>query len=136
MISFDLDEKLKKILNYIGHLAPDARGLLKHPFLYLGILAVIVTGFVAILVDNETEESTQSNVFDESQYLFSDTGEAVPHIDLNIVSNSILAPIAPPFLVEGKVLASYGLEANKEITEYIAEQGDTLGSIAIKFDIS
>lgn len=136
MSSFDFEEKLKKILNYIGHLGPDARVLLKHPFLYLGILAVIVTGFVVILFDNDVENLTQTNVFDESPYLFSDTGEAIPHIDLNIVSNSILAPIATPFLVEGKVLASYGFESNKEISEYIVVQGDTLGSIAEKFGIS
>jgi len=110
--------------------------LLKHPYIYLGVLAVVLTFSVAIFVDETNEVLQDTDVFDEGQYLFSDTGEAVPHIDLNIISNSILAPIAPPFLVEGKVLASYGFEANKEIAEYVVKSGDTLGSIAGKFGIS
>lgn len=105
--------------------------------MYLGLAAVVLTCLCAFFVD-KTEEpaATEANVFAQDQYLFSETGEAVPHIDLNIISSSVLEPVSPPFLVQGKVLASYGFEANKEISEYIVQPGDTLTSIAEKFSIS
>lgn len=127
----------KQLLNQIKPLALKARGLLKSPFLYLGVTVVILTCVCAFFVDKQEQEAvTEANMFDESPYLFSETGQAMPHIDLNIISSTVLEPVSPPFLVEGKVLASYGFTANKEISEYVVEAGDALGSIAEKFKIS
>ena len=127
----------KKLLNQIKPLALEMKGLLKSPFLYLGIVVIALTCSVALFVDEQEQKvAAEANMFDEGQYLFSETGEAMPHIDLNIISSSILEPVAPPFLVEGKVLASYGFTADKEISEYIVQAGDTLSSIAEKFKIS
>jgi len=131
------EKEFKKLKEQAKPLVLKARGLSKSPFLYLGIFAVVLTCSVVFLTNTiEKGEMAEANMFDESQYLFSETGEAIPHIDLNIISSSVLEPVSPPFLVQGKVLASYGFTANKEISEYIVKGGDTLGSIAEKFNIS
>lgn len=131
------EKDLKKLSSKMKSAALKARGLSKSPFLYLSVTAVILTCLCAFFVDKAEQAAiTEANVFDESQYLFSETGESVPHIDLNIISSSVLEPVSPPFLVEGKVLASYGFTADKEIAEYVVKEGDTLSSIAEKFKIS
>lgn len=77
------------------------------------------------------------NIFDESQYLFSESSRPLALVDLNIVNSAVLEPVAPPFLISGKILASFvGDETRREIEEYIVEEGDTLSSISQKFNIS
>ena len=56
---------------------------------------------------------------------------------LNIIEGSSLSSVAPPFLIEGKVLGALGeLGLRREIEEYVVEQGDTLSGIAAQFGIS
>jgi len=69
--------------------------------------------------------------------LFSGSKEFVQSVDLNIVGGTVLEPFGPPFLFSGQVLGTLeGSIPKKEIEHYVVEEGDTLASIAEKFNIS
>lgn len=116
----------------------------KSPILYLILSGLCLTVALCFLLDRDKEplaglKNLKRNIFDENQYLFSRTDGVVPAIDLNVVEGAFLKPSAPPFLVSGKVFGALGLEGimtKREVEEYIVEQGDTLTSIAQKFNIS
>ena len=80
------------------------------------------------------------DVFDSTQYLFPEQSKISLNIDLNLTQGTVLAPLAPAFLVDGEVLgATSGIiepEENKEIFAYIVEEDDTLTSVAEKFNVS
>lgn len=112
----------------------------KPEFLYLaGIIlltAIVAVGF-GISKSSEQVQTSQGNVFDESQYLFSEPNKLLSIASINVIEGSILEPFSPPFLIEGKALGSMTSFAPKqEIEEYLVESGDTLSSVAAKFDIS
>lgn len=79
----------------------------------------------------------KGSIADGTQYLSAEQGLTLRVLDLNIIENSLLAPSAPPFLVQGRVLGVLGgFEPKKEIEEYLVKKGDILSSIASQFDIS
>ncbi len=81
--------------------------------------------------------SLKGSIMDGNQYLSAEQGLNVGILDLNIIESSLLAPSAPPFLVQGRILGALGeFEPKKEIEEYLVEKGDTLSNIASRFDIS
>lgn len=120
------------------------KGSTKDPFFYLGLFSVVlflVVSFVAPSFINNTllpalsQTSQPSNPF------------AVPGIkvqespDLSLVQKNSLAAISPPIMVTPQVLGAL-IEAadyewtQKEVVEYIVGPGDSLWSIAEKFNIS
>jgi len=109
----------------------------KSPYFYLGIgvFCLLIIGLLAIIPESKKELSSNRNVLDKSQYLFPEVKDFGKVVDLNIIANTTLGPVAPPFLVSGNVLGALG-GGRREIEEYIVEKGDTLSSIAEKFDIS
>jgi len=111
--------------------------LIKSPFLYLGILVLIGASFFAFSIQKAEESScSERNVFDDSHYLFP-AGQRKLSFDLNVLEGSVLEPTAPPFLVSGKTLGALtDFGQRREIERYNVQQGDTLTSIAEKFDIS
>jgi len=98
------------------------------------LIAIIL--FFASSSKNFLLYQKQGNAFDESQYLKQNIKLAEP--DLSIIDGDTLEQNAPPFLVSGKTLAALGETSTnrREITQYFVKRGDTLSSIAKKFNIS
>jgi LysM repeat protein len=103
---------------------------------FLAVVGLIVAG-AFLFSPSPKNFSLKRNIFDESQYLFSETDGAEITVDLNIIGGTVLGPSAPPFLVSGRVLGALGgFVQKREIEEYIVQPGDNLTSIAEKFGIS
>lgn len=119
-----------------------SRKFWKSPFFYVGLVTVLLATFLVAFFIGQNEQdfsfgSSKRNIFDESQYLFSEPNKPVGVIDLNILGGTVLAPTAPAFLVPSKILATLtGFEPKKEIEEYVVQLGDTVSSVAEKFAIS
>ncbi len=110
----------------------------KFPLFYFGVIAVCLslTFFFFISQDQESF-SLKRDVLDKTQYLFAESKDFGRALDLNITSNTVLEPVAPAFLVSGKVLGALGeVPEKKEVEEYVVLKGDNLTSIAEKFGIS
>lgn len=113
----------------------------KSPLFYLGAagvsLIILLCFSGATYLEKKADLSLKGSIMDGSQYLSAEQGLAVGILDLNIIESSLLAPSAPPFLVQGRILGALGeFEPKKEIEEYLVEKGDTLSIIASRFDIS
>jgi len=110
---------------------------LKSSLFYFLIFGVILCSFFVFLIGKEKSSFSGGSIFDESQYLFSATANSFKSLDSNISENTYLQAIAPPFLVSGKVLASFSnFSQKKEVEEYTVQPGDNLSSIAKKFGIT
>ncbi len=117
---------------------------MQDPFLYLGLIAVVLYGTLAVLVPSEGQNSILMST--ESQ---TSAGEAfispVEKIkespDLSIIQRNSLAAVSPPIMVTPQVLGAlvngetYEWQ-DKQVVEYLVEPGDNLSSIAGKFNIS
>lgn len=111
----------------------------KYVLLSLGIcLLVLTASFFLVFSQKGNVLSDTEGIFDNAQYLFSsDTQTTVSFFDVNIMEGSFLQSEGPPFLISGSSLASFGESSDeKEIQEYIVKEGDTIGSIAERFNIS
>lgn len=88
--------------------------------------------------DSGTSAVASNSVLDKSPYLFCEAGPRTGAIDLCVVSGSFLQPQSPPFLVSGRALADLigTSEGKRGIEEYVVEEGDTISSLAEKFDIT
>lgn len=132
-----------------------AKGSLKDPFYYLGMLSVILFGLISLAggsilksLDNQTQRTflaTASKVFPKTfnQNLFIESNKkAWPESpDFLLIENNSLQAATPPSLVSPQVLGVLVGEeepegSKKEIREYIVKEGDTLSSLAEKFKIS
>ncbi|MBI2041414.1 MAG: M23 family metallopeptidase [Candidatus Nealsonbacteria bacterium] len=136
-----LKNKAKNIK--IGGLMAKHRGSLKDPFLYLGISAVVLYGIFTLLIpSNEAISPFFTETQSTSGGTFITSTEKVKESpDLSIIQKNSLAAISPPIMVTPQVLGALaGGETyesqNKEVVEYIVQPGDTIGSIADKFNIS
>jgi murein DD-endopeptidase MepM/ murein hydrolase activator NlpD len=111
-----------------------------HPFYLklaiIGLLGVIIFLFFFLYPINKPSFS-QGGVFDNTQYLFSKESLSYGVFDINLQESGFLKSSGPPFLVSGKSLASLAdFKGRQGIEEYLVKKGDTLSSIAEKFDIS
>lgn len=106
--------------------------------LYIGISIPCLIIFLAFsFFQKEKPFLFQGNIFDETQYLFPQEKKIFEVFDLGVVEGAFLEPEGPPFLVSGRILGTFtGFSEKREIEEYIVQPGDTLSSIAQKFDIS
>jgi len=103
------------------------------------LFGFIIVGLVAFFVGQKDKGLVSAkNILDKSPYLFGEAGPRAGGIDLNVLGGSFLQPISPAFLVSGRALADLigTSEGKREIEEYIVEQGDTIASLAEKFDIT
>jgi len=109
----------------------------RSPRFYAEIAVFCLIVFLIFSISNKDNKDIFSNVFDKSQYLFSQGDSIIEGFDLNVVEGSFLETYGPPFLVSGKSLASFSdFSSSNEIQQYVVEDGDTLSSIAEKFKIS
>ncbi len=109
----------------------------------IGIFCLIAVFFVFSSPSQRFFSWTKhKNVFDENfSYFLSKQTEINEYFDFNIAEAAFLESKTAPFLVEPKKLAILKEDSsvnsmNKEIKEYIVEQGDTLTGISQKFNIS
>ncbi len=111
---------------------------------YLFIPAVILllaaAMFAVFLVKQDGAGISENrDVFDSNQFLFPEQSKLSLNIDLDILGDTVLSPSAPAFLLKGSVLGALGsidVEEKKEVEEYLVQEGDTLSSVAIQFNIS
>ena len=111
--------------------------------LILGIVFIII--FFA-LSQKKTQETI--NLKNQSEYAFSrtpvadPTKKAQPELpELLLIQNTTLKGALPPYSVSAQVLGALvgGFEpedVQKVIVEYVTEQGDTISSLAQKFNVS
>ncbi len=87
---------------------------------------------------NNNGQDQEKNAIDNEPYFFSSPGPRAGGIDLNIIEGSILQPQSPPFLISARALADLigTAEGKREIEEYVVTEGDTMVSLAEKFDIT
>ncbi|MDD5750109.1 MAG: M23 family metallopeptidase [Candidatus Pacebacteria bacterium] len=120
------------------------RRFVKSPFLYLG-LATLICGSLVVFLSGRSGSglSFAQDVLDDSQYLIFGFNAPNEQAFISMTSGNILQPVAPPSLVQGRVLAlleeSGGYESDrpkKEIEIYSVQKGDTVSSVALRFGIS
>lgn len=126
-----------------GQIAKSLKRRLASPFLYYGLtlIAIAVVLIFGTQFWKNSKTIVKRDILNVSQFLFPETNKAIAAggLDLNILGDSYFQGYAPPFLMAGKVLGSLGIDlpgVKKEISEYVVQEGDTVASIAIKFDIS
>lgn len=141
-----LREKLAKGLEKVI-----LKGSQKDPLLYLGIISIVLFGaflfapyFIKITPPNFIETLFHSDLNQEfsrfNPYLI--PKEIVKESpNLYLVQKNSLAAVAPAMMVTPQILGALATgieleEAKREITEYIVESGDSLISIAERFNIS
>lgn len=129
------------------------KGSLKDPFLYLAITSLILFGILSssgtILksLNNQRDFSflaKASKILPEtiSQDLFlGPTKKFSPESpDFLLIEKISLAASSPPVMITSQALGTWlgesGIEDSREIREYLIEEGDSLWSIAAKFNIS
>lgn len=120
------------------------RGSKKDPFLYLGMTAVILFTLLSFL---SPSDQVSSPVFVKAlQKKGGDTflvsGLSVKESpDLSLIQKNSLAAVSPPIIVTPQVLGALAEgsefeEARRAIIQYTIKEGDSLWSIAQKFDVS
>jgi len=106
---------------------------------YAEAIGFCLLSLIAFFIfQKEKPFSVRKNIFDKKQYLFSQQGvKAIEPFKINTINNLFLSQSSPPFLISGKTLGSLAsFSGRREIERYIVKKGDTISSIASKFDIS
>ena len=130
------------------------RGLLKNPLFYFGLCAVLLFGSIYTSCSGATGIGGLSNtkvVFLNSFFnqpnnldsgnLFSSQTNAIPleTPDLKIIQDNAVYAVSAPSIVSAKVLGDVfggSNQAQKQITNYTVQPGDTVQSIAASYNIS
>ena len=120
------------------------RRFIKSPFFFFGLVFFGLALFLTIfLLQKEALHFSflKESVLAETHYLKSNSDLNFETPELNIINENSLIANSPLWIVSPKVLGTLGdfnepAEISKEIIEYIVEKGDTIQSIAKKFNIS
>lgn len=133
---------------------PKIKGSLRDPFFYLGIIAIIFFGlisffsnpflraggktekkfFLASLLEVSARTSNQNLFIDSTKKSWPESPEFILVEGNTLRAASPLVNFTPQVL--GIWLGEAESEPNREITEYVVKEGDSLSSIAEKFKIS
>jgi len=132
-----------KIKKYLKKL----KGSRKDPFLYLGIVAVVLFLILSFSANLDGTSSSHQGFLASLSENFSDhpfigpiknIARELP--DFLFIQNSSLRAVSPPVTITPQVLGMWlgegELTERREITEYVVEEGDSLWLIAERFDIS
>ena len=129
------------------------KGSCKDPFVYLGTISIILLGLVVatpsfflnknLILNAENTICSSESQFqsDGESFLGQDGPKKTEAPDLCLVQDNSLTGFSFPIAISPKVLGSLldaGFDSTRanEVIEYEIQQGDTLTSIAEKFDIS
>ena len=134
-----------KIREKIREFKGNYKGLLRDPFLYFGIIAVVLFGLLSILPFSSSSQTSSVifiKAFQEKERSFLVPGLYVKESpDLSLIQKNSLQAVSPPITVTPQVLGALAEgsefeEARRAIIQYTVKDGDSLWSIAQKFDIS
>ncbi len=136
----------RELKNLIRKNRKKLKGSAKDPFLYLGLICIILFSIISLVnpvasfVGNDNLLTAYPSSQSEDSFITPGT-KVKESPDLSLVQQNSLASVSPPIMVTPQVLgalidASDYDWAQKEIQEYVVENGDTLSSIALKFNIS
>ncbi|MBI2450331.1 MAG: LysM peptidoglycan-binding domain-containing protein [Candidatus Nealsonbacteria bacterium] len=120
----------------------DFKGSSRDPLFYLGTLAVILFGFIAVLAPATVNSPLLAEDALSLRGAFIIPAEKIQESpDLSIIQGNSLAAVSPPILVTPQVLGALvgGGDFSwqeKEVVEYEIQPGDNLWSIAEKFNVS
>ena len=132
--------------NLIGKNWKKLKGSARDPFLYLGAICVILFSIISLVdpissfVGNDNLLAVYPNTQSEDSFIAPGT-KVKESPELSLVQQNSLASVSPPIMVTPQVSAAL-VDASdyewtqKAITEYMVKDGDTLSSIAKRFDIS
>jgi len=120
------------------------KGSRRDPFLYLGGMAVILFALLCFFSPSASQISSPIFIksFQEEGNTFLVPGFTVKESpDLTLIQKNSLAAISPPITVTPQVLGALAEgsefeEARRAIIQYTVREGDSLWSIAQKFNIS
>ncbi len=116
--------------------------LLKIPLFWLVIVSIVLGGIWFLNSPSSQSCQDKQKLCLDSNDLFTDRQikRITESPELTFIQKNSLAGISCSQIFSSKVLGALAggefLEEKKEITEYIVQPGDALGSIAISFDIS
>ena len=135
-----MESLLDRVRNLIAH---NLKGSKRDPFLYLGLMAIILLGVVFFTFPSHySKPLIFADIPKQKEKTFLVPGERVQESpELSFVQKNSLVAISPPIMVTPQVLGALAGATDyewtkKEVTEYIVEPGDNLWSIAEKFTIS
>ena len=109
------------------------------------LLIILIGGLFYSLADNTPDSKISDNYNQQSQenkgfFVDSKNDSRLESPDFDLIQENSLLAACPPITVTAQVLGSLGggtaPQSRTEIIEYVVESGDTLSSIAEKFDIS
>jgi surface antigen len=120
------------------------KGSKRDPFLYLGISTVILFALLCFLSPSSQVSSPVfvQTIQGKGGDTFLISGLNIKESpDLSLIQKNSLAAVSPPITVTPQVLGALAEgstfeEARRAIIEYTIREGDSLWSIAVKFDIS
>jgi len=109
-------------------------GLRKSLYVFTGFLAILL---IAVFLNGEKElKNKEKNISKESLFLSSQVYQN-GYPEPSFIQNNYLVGFSPSFQADSSALLSYvGPEEDKEIEEYVVEDGDSLSSISQKFNVS
>ena len=122
------------------------KGSAKDPFFYLGLICIGLFSIVYLVspvssfVGNDNLLAAYPNSQSEDSFIAPGT-KVKESPELSLVQQNSLVSVSPPIMVTPQILGAL-MDASdyewtqKEITEYVVQDGDTLSSIAKKFNIS
>lgn len=130
----DLEGPLKRI----------KRSLLDNSFICLGSLFVVLGTLVFISVNNYSLTSVREKTTEiNNLFLSSAKISWVDSPDFLLVEENSLEPLSPPTIFTSQVLGTltgnfeeYQSQLKKGVSEYTVSEGDTMSSIAEKFNVS
>jgi len=136
----------RELKNLIRKNGKKFKGSAKDPLFCLGVICVglfsiiSLTSPVAPFAGNDNLLVAYSNTQSEDSFIMPGT-KIKESPDLSLVQQNSLVSVSPPIMVTPQVLgalieASDYEWAQKEITEYVVQAGDTLSSVAKQFNIS
>ncbi len=136
----------RELKNLIREVWKKFKGSARDPFLYLGMICVGLFSIIS-LVNPVSSFVGNANLLVAYSYPQSEDSFITPNTkikespDLSLVQQNSLASVSPPIMVTPQVLGALMEAADyewtqKEITEYVVENGDTLSSIAKQFNVS
>ena len=136
----------RELKNLIWTYWKKLKGSAKDPFFYLGAICLGLFSIISLVNPASPAISNANLLVAYPNYQTEDSfvtpGAKVKESpDLSLIQQNSLASVSPPIMVTPQVLGAL-MEASdyewtqKEITEYVVENGDTLSSISKQFNIS
>jgi murein DD-endopeptidase MepM/ murein hydrolase activator NlpD len=126
-----------------GPLKKIRKSLFNNPFICLGSFSLILGLLVSISIDNYSLALTNEKTEEiDNLFLASAKVSWVDSPDFLLVGENSVAPLSPPVIFTPQILGTltgnfeeYQSQFKKGVAEYVVTEGDTMSSVAEKFNI-